>query len=65
MSCHTLTHEISEHRYSHLPVCPRSMPGTGKKSGTTDVKHTKIVPVHPKTLQRKKTKRKRKVTAEP
>ena len=33
------------------------------KSGTTDETRTKIVPVHSKMLQRKKKKRKRKVTA--
>ena len=29
MACHALTHEISESRHRHLPVCSRSTSGTG------------------------------------
>ena len=43
--------------------CPGSTPGTGHKSGATDGTRTKIVPVHPKTLQRKNKNRGIKIIA--
>ena len=39
MTCHVLTHEISERIHRYLPVCRQSTPGTGYKclfTATTD-----------------------------